>query len=70
MQVTSFHRRNRGRGREIPEPVHSKEKVLVHRSVEIRMKAKGMKYTPKAKFDHLDCDWEEYEARKLVEWVE
>jgi len=32
----------------------------VHRSVKIRMEAKGLKggdYVPKARFDHADCEW-------------
>jgi hypothetical protein len=57
-QVTSFHRMNKGRGREVPEPECCRgEKVRVHRSVKIRMKAKGMDYKPKALFHHLDFEW-------------
>ncbi|KAI0253198.1 hypothetical protein BJV78DRAFT_1372674 [Lactifluus subvellereus] len=49
---------NMARGREIPEPLcDSGEKVLVHRSVKIRMETEGLKYVPKAKFDHLDYEW-------------
>jgi hypothetical protein len=49
---------NKGRGREVPEPECCRgEKVRVHRSVKIRMKAKGMDYKPKALFHHLDFEW-------------
>jgi len=54
-------RLNLGRGRNVPEPVGEKgEKVLVHRSVKIRMDAEGLpggKYVPKANFLHLDHEW-------------
>jgi len=52
---------NWGRPREVPEPVgEMDEKIHVHRSVKTRMEAEGMeggKYTPRAKFEHLDFDW-------------
>ena len=55
------HRMNMGRAREIPKPLHDKgEKVLVHRSVKIKIEAEGQKggnYVPRAKFDHLDFEW-------------
>jgi hypothetical protein len=54
-------RLNLGRGRRVPAPVTEKgEKVLVHRSVKIRMEAEGLpegKYEPKAKFQDLDHEW-------------
>jgi hypothetical protein len=56
--MTSFHRRNKGRGREVPEPLcDRREKVLVHRSVKIRMEANDIDYMPKASFHHLDFEW-------------
>ena len=52
---------NFGRGRRIPNPVRErKEKILVHRSVKIRMDADCLeteKYNPKAKFKHHDVEW-------------
>ncbi|KAI0253206.1 hypothetical protein BJV78DRAFT_1123495 [Lactifluus subvellereus] len=49
---------NMGRGREPPESsCGSGEKVLVHRSVKIRMEAEGLNYVPKAQLDHLDVEW-------------
>jgi hypothetical protein len=52
---------NLGRGRRVPAPVTEKgEKVLVHRSVKIRMEAEGLpegKYEPKAKFQDFDHEW-------------
>ncbi|KAF8491994.1 hypothetical protein F5888DRAFT_1619394 [Russula emetica] len=52
---------NRGRPRQVPEPASSRnEKIHVHRSVKTRMEAEGLeggKYTPKAKFEHLDFEW-------------
>ena len=52
---------NLGRPRRVPEPVSEMEKkILVHRSVKTRMEAEGLeegKYTPKAKFEHLDFEW-------------
>jgi hypothetical protein len=52
---------NLGHARNVPEPVREKgEKVLVHRSVKIRMDAEGLeggKYEPKAKFDHFDHEY-------------
>ena len=59
--VWPSHRWNFGRGRNVPAPVtEKKEKVLVHRSVKIRMEAEGLpegKYEPKAKFEHFDHEW-------------
>jgi hypothetical protein len=47
-----------GRGREVPQPLcDGREKVLVHRSVKIRMEAEGMDHKPKAPFDHLYFEW-------------
>jgi hypothetical protein len=37
-----------------------KEKIYVHRSVKIRMEAKGLKggeYVPRVKFDPADREW-------------
>jgi hypothetical protein len=52
---------NWGRPRRVPEPISErKEKILVHRSVKTRMDAEGLeegKYTPRAKFEHLDFEW-------------
>jgi len=52
---------NWGRARKVPELIREKkEKIHVHRSVKIRMEAKGLKggdYEPKAKFDLADCEW-------------
>ena len=52
---------NRGHFRKIPEPIRErKEKILVHRSVKTRKEAEGLdegKYTPGAKFEHLDFEW-------------
>ena len=52
---------NLGHGRTIPEPVRERgEKILVHRSVRIRMEAEGLeggKYEPQAKFQHLDHEY-------------
>src|ERR1700677_2948393 len=54
-------RSNFGRGRRVPAPVGEKGgKVLVHRSVKIRMEAEGLpegKYEPKAKFQDFDYEW-------------
>jgi hypothetical protein len=52
---------NWSRPRRVPEPISErKEKILVHRSVKTRMEAEGLeggKYTPRAKFEHLDFEW-------------
>lgn len=52
---------NWGRACQIPKPDgKNKKKIHVHRSVRIRMEAedlKGGNYVPKAKFDHVDCEW-------------
>jgi len=52
---------NWGRARQVPKPIREmKEKIHVHRSVKIRMEAKGLKdgdYEPKARFDLADCEW-------------
>ncbi|KAI0268250.1 hypothetical protein BC834DRAFT_683471 [Gloeopeniophorella convolvens] len=50
---------NMGQAREIPPP-DAGEKILVHRSVQIRMAAEGLKggiYEPKAQFQHLPVEW-------------
>ena len=50
-----------GGPRRVPEPDGElQEKILVHRSVKTRMEAEGLeggKYTPKAKFEHLNFEW-------------
>jgi hypothetical protein len=55
------NRMNRGRARQVPTPVRErKEKIRVHRSVKIRMDAEGLeggKYSPGAKFDHMECEY-------------
>ena len=55
------NRVNMGRARKVPQPdVGKGEKILVHRSVKIRMEAEGLKdgkYVPKAKFDFEGCEW-------------
>jgi hypothetical protein len=52
---------NLGGPRRVPEPVTEREgKILVHRSVKTRMEAEGLeggRYTPRAKFEHLDFEW-------------
>lgn len=52
---------NLGGPRRVPEPVTERgNKILVHRSVKTRMEAEGLeggKYTPRAKFEHLDFEW-------------
>lgn len=52
---------NLGEGRKVPEPDSEKEeKVLVHRSVKIRMDAMGLpqgEYKPKADFLRFDHEW-------------
>jgi hypothetical protein len=54
-------RMNLGHGRKAPEPVRENgEKILVHRSVKIRMEAEGLEggeYVPKTKFEHFDHEW-------------
>lgn len=56
-----YWKMNLGHGRKIPDPVHEKgEKILVHRSVKIRMEAEGLeggKYIPKAKSHEPDYEW-------------
>lgn len=60
-RVWASCRWNFGRARHVPAPVpEKKEKVLVHRSVKIRMEAEGLpegKYEPKAHFQHFDHEW-------------
>ena len=53
---------NWGGPRRVPEPISERKetKVFVHRSVKTRMEAEGLeggKYTPRAKFEHLDFEW-------------
>ena len=53
-----------GRARKMPKPdVEKGEKILVHRSVKIRMDAEdlveGGKYVPKPKFELDNCKWED-----------
>ncbi len=57
-----FHRVNFGRPRKIMKPTREGEKILVHRSVELRMNAEksklgGRAYKPKAKFDPKEIEW-------------
>ncbi|KAI9511887.1 hypothetical protein F5148DRAFT_1167136 [Russula earlei] len=60
MSWAPYWRMNLGRPREVPRAVRErKEKVYVHRSVQIRMEAEGLnggKYAPRAKFDHHEFD--------------
>ena len=55
------NRVNWGRARKVPKPNVAKgEKILVHRSVKIKMEAEGLedgKYEPKSKFDLEECEW-------------
>lgn len=54
---------NLGRPRHVPGPITElpgNAKIHVHRSVKTRMEAEGLeggKYTPRAKFEHVDFDW-------------
>ncbi|KAI9442825.1 hypothetical protein BJY52DRAFT_1194667 [Lactarius psammicola] len=53
---------NFGRPRKIMKPIREGEKILVHRSVELRMNAEksklgGKAYKPKAKFDPEEIEW-------------
>lgn len=53
---------NWGGPRRVPEPVSemNEKKIYVHRSVKTRMEAEGLeggKYTPRAKFEHLNFEW-------------
>ena len=55
---------NWGRPRRVPDPVieslRKDDKIRVHRSVRTRMEAEGLeggKYTPRAKFEHMDFEW-------------
>ena len=59
--VTSY-RVNIGRPRRILKPAREGEKILVHRTVDLRMKAEeselgGQKYRPRAEFDALEIEW-------------
>ena len=60
-RVWFSRRMNLGHGRKAPEPIREYgEKILVHRSVKIRMEAEGLeggKYVPKTKFLHFDHEW-------------
>jgi len=56
------YRVNIGRPRRIPNLVREGEKILVHRSVDLRMKAGeselgGKKYKPRAEFNPLEVEW-------------
>jgi len=53
---------NIGRPRRIPKLAHEGDKILVHRSVDLRMKAGeselgGRKYNPRAEFNPLEIEW-------------
>lgn len=53
---------NFGRPREIMKPISGGDKILVHRSVELRMNAEksklgGKAYKPKARFDPKEVEW-------------
>lgn len=52
---------NLGRARAVPKPIRENgEKILVHRSVKIRMESdelEGGRYVPKAKFQKLPYEW-------------
>jgi hypothetical protein len=59
-----FYRVNLGRPRNIRKPNREGEKILVHRSVELRMNAEksklgGKAYKPRAKFDPEEIEWVE-----------
>ena len=47
-------RLNLGRGRLIPKH-HTP--LMIHRSVKVRMEAQGLKYSPKATYDHPEIHW-------------
>lgn len=56
------HRVNFGRPRKITKPIREGEKILVHRSVKLRMNAEksklgGKAYKPRAKFDPEEIEW-------------
>ena len=57
------HSVNNGRSRRILKPAQEGERVLVHRSVDVRMKAAeselqgGKKYIPRAEFNPLEIEW-------------
>jgi hypothetical protein len=60
--IVLFHRVNLGRPRNIMKPIREGEKILVHRSVELRMNAAktklgGRVYKPRAKFDPEEIEW-------------
>jgi len=59
--VTDLLRANFGHPRQIPKPIRErKEKIVVHHSVKTRMDAdglEGVKYKPKAKFEHYEFEW-------------
>ena len=53
---------NFGRPREITKSIRQGEKILVHRSVELRMNAEesklgGKTYEPRAKFNPEEIEW-------------
>ena len=54
---------NLGEPRRVPARAGERDKpILVHRSVKTRMEAEGLeggRYTPRAKFEHLDFKWED-----------
>jgi hypothetical protein len=57
-----FYRINLGRPRKITKPIREGQKILVHRSVELRMNAEksklgGKVYKPRAKFDLEEIEW-------------
>jgi hypothetical protein len=64
--VISLLRINLARGRQIPNPVGEKEKILVHRSVKTRMETG--KYIPQARFEVCALKWEDEPCE--VEWVD
>lgn len=64
INAVRFYRVNFGRPRDIKKPIRENEKILVHRSVELRMNAEksklgGKAYKPRAKFDPKDIEWVE-----------
>ena len=53
---------NIGRPRRILKPTREGEKILVHRSVDLRIRAGeselgGRKYQPRAEFNPLEIEW-------------
>jgi hypothetical protein len=59
-----FYRVNFGRPRNIRKPIREGEKILVHRSVALRMNAEksklgGKAYKPRAKFNPEEIEWVE-----------